>query len=154
MKVDRGHVVGRQVARDRRARRLCDRRPGRAALARPQGDATRASSASRRSPAWTTSSRSTRRNIPGCTYCRPQVASVGLTEAKAKEAGHEVKVGRFPFIGNGKAIALGDDRGPGQDGVRRQDRRAAGRPHDRRRGDRADPGLRHRPDAGDHGGWS
>jgi len=50
-------------------------------------------------------------NIPGCTYCHPQVASVGLTEAKAKEAGHEVKVGRFPFVGNGKAIALGDDQG-------------------------------------------
>jgi dihydrolipoamide dehydrogenase len=51
------------------------------------------------------------KNIPGCTYCRPQVASVGLTEARAKEAGHEVKVGRFPFIGNGKAIALGDSEG-------------------------------------------
>jgi dihydrolipoamide dehydrogenase len=51
------------------------------------------------------------KNIPGCTYCRPQVASVGLTEAKAKEAGHEVKVGKFPFIGNGKAIALGEPEG-------------------------------------------
>jgi dihydrolipoamide dehydrogenase len=50
-------------------------------------------------------------NIPGCTYCRPQVASVGLTEAKAKEAGYEVKVGRFPFIGNGKAIAMGEPEG-------------------------------------------
>lgn len=50
-------------------------------------------------------------NIPGCTYCRPQVASVGLTEAKAKAAGHSVKVGRFPFIGNGKAIALGEPEG-------------------------------------------
>jgi dihydrolipoamide dehydrogenase len=50
-------------------------------------------------------------NIPGCTYCRPQVASVGLTEARAKEAGHEVKVGRFPFIGNGKAIAMGEPEG-------------------------------------------
>ena len=50
-------------------------------------------------------------NIPGCTYAHPQVASVGLTEAKAKEAGHEVKVGRFPFIGNGKAIALGEPEG-------------------------------------------
>ncbi len=50
-------------------------------------------------------------NIPGCTYCRPQVASVGLTEAKAKEAGHEIKVGRFPFIGNGKAIAMGEPEG-------------------------------------------
>jgi dihydrolipoamide dehydrogenase len=49
--------------------------------------------------------------IPGCTYCHPQVASVGLTEAKAKAAGHEVKVGRFPFIGNGKAIALGEPDG-------------------------------------------
>ncbi|MGH6922426.1 MAG: dihydrolipoyl dehydrogenase [Propylenella sp.] len=49
--------------------------------------------------------------IPGCTYCNPQIASVGLTEAKAKEAGYEVKVGRFPFIGNGKAIALGEPDG-------------------------------------------
>jgi dihydrolipoamide dehydrogenase len=52
-----------------------------------------------------------KRNIPGCTYSRPQVASVGLTEAKAKAEGHEVKVGRFPFIGNGKAIALGEAEG-------------------------------------------
>ncbi len=50
-------------------------------------------------------------NIPGCTYCRPQVASVGLTEARAKESGHEVRVGRFPFIGNGKAIAMGEPEG-------------------------------------------
>jgi dihydrolipoamide dehydrogenase len=50
-------------------------------------------------------------NIPGCTYCRPQIASVGLTEAKAKELGHDVKVGRFPFIGNGKAIAMGEPEG-------------------------------------------
>lgn len=50
-------------------------------------------------------------NIPGCTYCRPQVASVGLTEAAAKAKGHEVRVGRFPFIGNGKAIALGEPEG-------------------------------------------
>jgi len=49
--------------------------------------------------------------IPGCTYSHPQVASVGLTEAKAKAAGREVKVGRFPFVGNGKAIALGEDQG-------------------------------------------
>ncbi len=49
--------------------------------------------------------------IPGCTYCHPQVASVGMTEAKAKEAGHKVKVGRFPFMGNGKAIALGEPEG-------------------------------------------
>ncbi len=49
--------------------------------------------------------------IPGCTYCHPQVASVGLTEKAAKEKGHEVKVGRFPFIGNGKAIAMGEPSG-------------------------------------------
>jgi dihydrolipoamide dehydrogenase len=49
--------------------------------------------------------------IPGCTYCNPQVASVGLTEAKAKEGGREIRVGRFPFVGNGKAIALGEDQG-------------------------------------------
>jgi len=50
-------------------------------------------------------------NIPGCTYCRPQVASVGMTEAAAKDAGHDVRVGKFPFIGNGKAIALGEAEG-------------------------------------------
>ena len=49
--------------------------------------------------------------IPGCTYCHPQIASVGLTEAKAKELGFQVKVGRFPFAGNGKAIALGEPDG-------------------------------------------
>ncbi|OYD85165.1 dihydrolipoyl dehydrogenase [Azospirillum brasilense] len=51
------------------------------------------------------------RSIPGCTYSHPQIASVGLTEKKAKEAGYEVRVGRFPFIGNGKAIALGEADG-------------------------------------------
>jgi dihydrolipoamide dehydrogenase len=49
--------------------------------------------------------------IPGCTYCHPQVASVGLTEAKAKEQKLDIRVGRFPFVGNGKAIALGEDQG-------------------------------------------
>ena len=49
--------------------------------------------------------------IPGCTYCQPQIASVGLTEGKAIEAGHDVKVGHFPFAGNGKAIALGEPEG-------------------------------------------
>src|ERR1700691_1058386 len=50
-------------------------------------------------------------NVAGCTYCWPQVASIGLTEAKAKESGRKIKVGRFPFIGNGKAIALGEAEG-------------------------------------------
>ena len=49
--------------------------------------------------------------IPGCTYCHPQIASVGHTEAQAKAAGYDVKVGRFPYIGNGKAIALGEPEG-------------------------------------------
>jgi dihydrolipoamide dehydrogenase len=49
--------------------------------------------------------------IPGCTYCSPQVASVGLTEAKAKAEGRDIRVGRFPFVANGKAIALGEDQG-------------------------------------------
>ncbi|WP_105401261.1 dihydrolipoyl dehydrogenase [Neorhizobium sp. T7_12] len=52
-----------------------------------------------------------RLKIPGCTYCHPQVASVGLTEAKAKEQGRDIRVGRFPFVANGKAIALGEDQG-------------------------------------------
>jgi dihydrolipoamide dehydrogenase len=50
-------------------------------------------------------------NVPGCTYCRPQIASVGLSETAALEKGHEVRVGRFPFMGNGKAIALGEAEG-------------------------------------------
>ncbi len=49
--------------------------------------------------------------IPGNTYSHPQVASVGLTEAKAKASGREIRVGRFPFVGNGKAVALGEDQG-------------------------------------------
>ena len=49
--------------------------------------------------------------VPGCTYCRPQVASVGMTETAAKQAGYDLKIGQFPFAGNGKAIALGDDGG-------------------------------------------
>jgi dihydrolipoamide dehydrogenase len=52
-----------------------------------------------------------RLQVPGCTYCHPQVASVGLTEAKAKEKGLEIRVGRFPFVANGKAVALGEDQG-------------------------------------------
>ena len=49
--------------------------------------------------------------VPGCTYCRPQIASVGLSEERAKAQGYKIKVGKFPFLGNGKAIALGDDEG-------------------------------------------
>jgi len=49
--------------------------------------------------------------IPGCTYCHPQVASIGMTETRAKESGRKIKVGRFPFQGNGKAIALGEPEG-------------------------------------------
>lgn len=52
-----------------------------------------------------------KQKIPGCTYCNPQVASVGLTEAKAKAEGRDIRVGRFPFVANGKAIALGEDQG-------------------------------------------
>ena len=49
--------------------------------------------------------------MPGCTYCQPQVASVGLTEEKAKAAGFDIRVGRFPYLANGKAIALGEPEG-------------------------------------------
>src|SRR3546814_20945347 len=51
------------------------------------------------------------RNIPGCPYCRPQIASVGLTAAKAKELGYEVKAGTLPFLGNGQALAPGESEG-------------------------------------------
>ena len=83
--------------------------------------------------------------IPGCTYCHPQIASVGLTEKKAKEQGREIRVGRFPFMGNGKAIALGDD-------LRQEDGRAAWRAYDRRRSDRTDPGFRDRDELRDDRG--
>ena len=56
-------------------------------------------------------------NVPGCTYCWPQVASVGMTESNAKASGRKIKVGRFPFIGNGKAIALGESEGLVENGV-------------------------------------
>ena len=82
-------------------------RTRRATRASPPPRRSRRSSATRTSHPHATDPK----NIPGCTYCRPQVASVGLTEAKAKEAGYEVKVGKFPFIGNGKAIALGEVEG-------------------------------------------
>ena len=49
--------------------------------------------------------------VPGCTYCHPQVASVGLTERAASEAGHKLRIGKFPLMGNGKAIAIGDTAG-------------------------------------------
>jgi dihydrolipoamide dehydrogenase len=52
-----------------------------------------------------------KRMIPGCTYCHPQVASVGLTEKAAKDKNLDIRVGRFPFVGNGKAVALGEDQG-------------------------------------------
>src|SRR5947208_2209826 len=52
-----------------------------------------------------------KRLIPGCTYCSPQIASVGLTENSAKKQRLEVRVGRFPFVGNGKAIAMGEEQG-------------------------------------------
>ena len=94
--------------------------------------ATRGSSASSTSPASKACSRSTSTSIPACTYCRPQIASVGLTEAAARANGREVRVGRFPYQANGKAIALGEPRGPREDDLRRRDRRAARRAPDRR----------------------
>ena len=71
-------------------------------------------------------------NIPGCTYCAPQIASVGMTEAAAKQAGYEVKVGRFPFMGNGKAIAMGEPEGLVKTVFDAKTGELLGRPHDRR----------------------
>ena len=79
--------------------------------------------------------------IPGCTYCYPQIASVGLTEAAAKDKKLDIRVGRFPFVGNGKAIALGEDQGLVKVIFDKATGAAARRPYGRRRGDRADPGL-------------
>ena len=111
VKVEKAHIVIDEYCRTGRARRLRDRRRGGPAVAGAQGEPRGRRVASRRSPASTTCTRSMSRAIPGCTYCWPQVASVGLTEQAAKEKGIEVKVGHFPFIGNGKAIALGEPEG-------------------------------------------
>ncbi len=92
------------------------------------------------------------RNIPACTYCRPQIASVGLTEEAAREAGYEVKTGHFPFIGNGKAIALGEPEGLVKTVFDAKTGELLGRAHGRRRGHRADPGLCRRQDLGDDRG--
>ncbi len=93
-----------------------------------------------------------KRLIPGCTYCTPQIASVGLTEQAAKEKKLEVRVGRFPFAGNGKAIALGEDQGLVKVIFDKKTGAAARRAHGRRRGHRADPGLRGGDEPRDHRG--
>ena len=93
-----------------------------------------------------------RNAIPGCTYCHPQIASVGLTEAKAKEAGLRGQGRHLPVHRQRQGDRARRARGLHQDGVRRQDRRAAGRAHGRRRSDRADPGLHRRQGARDHRG--
>jgi dihydrolipoamide dehydrogenase len=90
--------------------------------------------------------------IPGCTYCNPQVASVGLTEAKAKEQGRDIRVGRFPFVANGKAIALGEDQGMVKTIFDKKTGELARRPSGRRRSHRTDPGLRGGHESGNHRG--
>ena len=90
--------------------------------------------------------------IPGCTYCHPQVASVGLTEAKAKAAGREIRVGRFPFVGNGKAIALGEDQGLVKTIFDAKTGAASWRPSRWSGGDGTHPRLRHRHESRDDRG--
>jgi dihydrolipoamide dehydrogenase len=90
--------------------------------------------------------------IPGCTYCHPQIASVGLTEAKAKEAGHQLKVGRFNFVANGKAVALGEDSGMVKTIFDAKTGKLLGAHMVGAGSDRADPGLRGRDEPRDHRG--
>ncbi len=90
-------------------------------------------------------------SIPGCTYCNPQVASVGLTEEKAKPPATRSRSAASPSSATARPSRSANPRAD-QDRLRRQDRRASGRPHGRGRGDRADPGLCRRPHAGDHRG--
>ena len=92
-----------------------------------------------------------KRLIPGCTYCTPQIASVGLTEQAAKDKKLDIRVGRFPFVGNGKAIALGEDQGLVKVIFDKKTGQLARRAHGRRRSHRADPGLRGRDEPRDHG---
>ena len=91
-----------------------------------------------------------KRLIPGCTYCSPQIASVGLTEQAAKEKKLDIRVGRFPFVGNGKAIALGEDQGLVKVIFDKKTGAAPRRAHGRRRSHRADPGLRGGDEPRDH----
>ena len=93
-----------------------------------------------------------KRLIPGCTYCSPQIASVGLTEQAAKEKKLEIRVGRFPFVGNGKAIALGEDQGLVKVIFDKKTGQLLGAHMIGRRGHRADPGLRGGDEPGDHRG--
>jgi dihydrolipoamide dehydrogenase len=89
--------------------------------------------------------------IPGCTYCHPQVASVGLTEAKAKEAGHDIRVGRFPFVPMARRLRSAKTRAD-QDDLRQEDRAVARRAYGRRGSHRTDPGFRRRHEPGDDRG--
>ena len=109
VKIDRGHVVVDAHGATNVAGPLRHRRCRRAALAGAQGQPRRRRTASSTSPASPAADLTA--PIPGCTYSTPQIASVGLTEAQAKEKGLEVKVGRFPFRANGKAIAAGETEG-------------------------------------------
>ena len=88
--------------------------------------------------------------IPGCTYCSPQIASVGLTEQACKDKKLDIRVGRFPFVGNGKAIAHGRGPGHGQSHLRQEDRATPRRAHGRCRGHRTDSGLCHRDESRNH----
>ena len=90
--------------------------------------------------------------IPGCTYCRPQIASVGFTEKRAREAGYEVRIGSFPFVGNGKAIALGESEGIVKTVFDAKTGELLRGPHGGGRGDGADPGLHDRAHARDDRG--
>ena len=151
VKIERGTIVGRRLRQDQRARHLRHRRRGRPADAGAQGRARgRGVRRGHQGPArrirWTSC------KIPGCTYCHPQIASVGLTEKAAKEQGREIKVGRFPFVGNGKAIALGEDQGLVKTIFDAKTGQLLGAHHGRRRGDGADPGFRHRHATRDHRG--
>ncbi len=111
VKVDRAHVVideysARPASRASMRSAIWSARPG-----SPTKPATRASICVEKIAGLNDVHPMDVQNIPGCTYCRPQVASVGLTEAGARAAGREVRVGHFPFIGNGKAIAMGEPDG-------------------------------------------
>ena len=90
--------------------------------------------------------------IPGCTYCQPQIASVGLTEARAKAEGRKVRVGRFPFRRQWQGDRAGRGPGDDQDHLRCRQRRAPRRPYGGAGGDGADPGFRDRDESRDHGG--
>ena len=150
VKTERGTIVIDGVRPHQCAGHLRDRRRRRPAHAGPQGRAR--GRHLRRGDQGPAPAPDGQAKIPGCTYCQPQVASVGLTEAEGEGAGHRDPRRPLPVRRQRQGHRARRAGGAGQDDLRREDRQAPRRAHGRRGGDRADPGLRHRHEPRDDRG--